>query len=111
MEFIKELREIKVQMFKDRVFMYIPLNNGYLMSVQGSSLHSCTPKKTLKPTEYKKMEVTFYDDKNVNFTRVEDVVKEKSILKVFEGKREGDGWYGNIPVKTIDRIYKKYREK
>lgn len=87
-----------------RQFKNIPIKNGYLLSIQGSYAHYCTPRTTVSKEQYTEMEMAIMTESNREFVSVWEVCTDNSINNDLEPYFSGEV-YGYVPVELLNRLY------
>ncbi|MCA1021586.1 hypothetical protein [Halobacillus litoralis] len=90
-----------------RMLQGIKLGNGVHLSVQASSNHYCSPRKTIDLTDYDEMELAVFKDNQ--FASVTDVIDNNPLAQKFEEHYEGTV-YGFVPVELIEELYQELSE-
>ena len=91
-----------------RMFHRIKIDECTELSIQASSGHYCRPRETISVIKYTHMELAIL--KNDDFVPVSDVINDKALIKEFKGYSVGNV-YAYVPVKLLEKLYRKLTNK
>ena len=81
----------------------------YKMSVQGSTGHYCSPRKTLNPRDYSEMELALFNKKGwLHITRskiVKSFPRYRELLERDNGVNSKYPVFGYVPVDLLNDLY------
>ena len=86
-----------------RMFKSVKITDKISLSIQASSAHYCSPRKTLPLDKYSEMELAII--KNDEFVTVDEVTSDENIIKNFSEYYEGMV-YAYVPVELLSDLYK-----
>lgn len=110
MELIKELKKQEVYNSLDdyRQFKAIKAGN-YLMSVQGSTGHYCTPRQTEKPEIYSSMELALFNKKGGPHITKSSVLrnfpKYNELIERADGINSKAPVFGYVSIHLLNELY------
>lgn len=110
MELIRELQKQENAKSNNDYRMLDAVKAGkYKMSVQGSTTHYCSPRKTLPVEDYELMELALFNKKGwLHITR-SDVLKAfpryNELLERADGVNSSAPVFGYVPVDLLNDLY------
>lgn len=83
----------------------------YILSIQGSYGHYCTPRTTIDPEDYSEMEMAVIKDKEFHSILDDDNFKDFPFKSEFEEREDSPGLYAYIKVELIEALYQFLKHK